>query len=98
MSTEGEVRVRVFAQQEPADSALPAGDSVLFGGGCCKWLQFSFDFNILPCIRPPRGVAQLASRCSLGLCQHSSGGSRVLIYRCEALQSDGLETFKKAKY
>lgn len=56
VSTEGEVRVRVFAQQEPADSALPAGDSVLFGGGCCKWLQFSFDFNILPCIRPWRNL------------------------------------------
>lgn len=56
------ISVCFLAQQEPADSAVPAGDSVLFSGGCCKWLQLGFDINIPPCVRPTGRAGQLA-RC-----------------------------------
>lgn len=46
------ISVCCLAQREPADSAVPAGDSVPFSGGCCKWLQLGFDISIPPCVRP----------------------------------------------
>lgn len=83
-----------LAQQEPADLAVPAGDSVLFRGGCCKWLQLGFDINILPCIRLTGGVSNLLDTVLLvsasRLCE--TVGYRFTDGRL-TLQSGGLGTF-----